>query len=46
MADPQQGTDPEVRDARQYWGDLFETDKSCTDLLERLLTAIAKSIVR
>ena len=42
MADPE----PDARQARQFWGELFEPDKSCTELLDRLLTAIAAYIVR
>ena len=44
MADAQ-SPDPEARQARQFWGELFEADKSCTELLDRLLTAIATYIV-
>jgi hypothetical protein len=47
MADAQsQSPDPDARQARQFWGELFEPDKSCTELLDRLLTAIASYIVR
>src|ERR1700761_215414 len=34
------------REALHYWGKLFDSDKRCTDLLNRLLTATAKYIVR
>src|ERR1700761_4087211 len=33
------------REALHYWGKLFDADKRCTDLLDRLLTATAKYIV-
>jgi hypothetical protein len=51
MADGQQESVPskeeevEMREAREYWGELFLPDKRCSDMLERLLTAVAKYIV-
>jgi len=44
MADAQ-SPEPDARQARLFWGELFEPDKSCTELLDRLLTAIATYIV-
>jgi hypothetical protein len=38
-------SETERQEALQYWGQLFGPDKQCSDLLNRLLTAIAKYIV-
>jgi hypothetical protein len=35
----------ELREAKQYWGELFAQNKHCSETLNRLLTAIAKYIV-
>lgn len=51
MADGQQESsksmdnEVEMREAKEYWGELIQTDKTCSDLLKRLLTAVAKYIV-
>jgi hypothetical protein len=37
--------DTETQESEQYWGPLFAPDKTCTEKLTRLLTAIAKYIV-
>jgi hypothetical protein len=38
--------DTTKREAMQYWGQLFDSEMRCTDLLDRLLTSLAKYIVR
>jgi hypothetical protein len=45
QAPPEPFSDSEMREAREYWAHLFEPDKRCTELLERLLLSIAKYIV-
>jgi hypothetical protein len=49
MADPQEPQNAvdevEIKEARQYWGQLFQPDKQCTERLQELLLAIAKYIV-
>jgi hypothetical protein len=45
QATPEAVSDAEVREASQYWGQLFKPDKRCSELLERLLLSISKYIV-
>jgi hypothetical protein len=44
--DPEDGMDDATkREALQYWGQLFDSERRCTDLLNRLLVSTAKYIV-